>query len=217
MTSPHREILVNVERFPQPLPKRNPGGDCFACALTAVVRHLYPEKLIDFNVAWEAFLVESSDGTKVLSNSWATMGHTAPYALYEHGYRLEIYKDIVQREVDLERNSHAWFRSKPAQDFSKHLEAWLSAGWLAIVEMAIDGGGPYTPQGQANHTDHFVVLDGQRGFWEQDKNVPKAQSWKNETHVVCSAKGSYWIDTGDLMQQHGVAGLILFRRGLDTF
>lgn len=211
-----REILQGVVPYPQPSPRRNPGGDCFACTLTAAVRHIYPENPIDFNVAWEAFLVKSIGGSDVLSNIWPTMAHAAPYALWEHGYRLDVHKDIVMRETNLDRYSHAWYRAQPEQDFSKRLEAWLSAGWVAIAEMNYAGEGPYTPDGKINHTDHFVILDGQRGFWKKSETNPGCASWENETHVVCSAKGAYWIDTGQLMLRHGVAGLILLRNGVSS-
>lgn len=38
------EVLLGVERVPQPQPWRSDGGDCFACSLIAALRHLFPQR-----------------------------------------------------------------------------------------------------------------------------------------------------------------------------
>lgn len=39
-----RELLLGVERVPQPQPCRNPAGDCFACSLIASLGYLFPDR-----------------------------------------------------------------------------------------------------------------------------------------------------------------------------
>jgi hypothetical protein len=56
------EICHNIERVAQPVPARNPGGDCFACAATAGLRFLYPERSIALDDVWDMFVVEYYDG-----------------------------------------------------------------------------------------------------------------------------------------------------------
>lgn len=92
------------------------------------------------------------------------------------------------------------------------LEGWLSAGWLAIAQMNYAGAGPVNANGTHNSPDHFVCLDGQRHFWQESAVVKGAASFEHETHVVCSAKGVYWIDTADLVKKHGVGAIMLIRR-----
>lgn len=203
------EILLGVQRFEQPIPKRNPGGDCFACSLKAAVDFLYPDKPIDFNLAWEAFEVKTISGATTLSNCWRTMAWTAPHALHDHGYNLEVHRDIISPKTDLDHWSHSWGFRVDEQQWAKRLEAWLSAGWVAIAECAIDPLPAVTPTGYKNHTDHFIVLDGQRSFWQEHGNG--CASLTHETHVICSARGSYWLDTSELLNMHGVNALVLLR------
>lgn len=56
------EVCHGVERVPQPVPARNEGGDCFACAATAGFRFLFPERTIELDAVWEMFVVEYHDG-----------------------------------------------------------------------------------------------------------------------------------------------------------
>lgn len=210
------EVLRGVAPFMQPSPAKNPGGDCFACALTAAVCHFYPEKPLDFDAAWESFKRSSSSGEPVLSNSWGSIWYAA-HALRQQGYELEVHLDLVVPQYDVRRFSHAWYHSIPTHDWAPRLEAWLAAGWLALAEMDYDGQGPVRPDGSLNVIDHFVLLDGQRDFWKRSETLPGSAALAHETHVVCSAKGAYWIDTRDLLFKHGVAGLTLIRRDARTY
>lgn len=56
------EVCHNIERVAQPTPARNPGGDCFACAATAGMRFLYPERSVQLDDVWDMFVVEYYDG-----------------------------------------------------------------------------------------------------------------------------------------------------------
>lgn len=204
-------VLLNIQPFLQPSPGRNPGGDCFACSLKAAVDYLYPDNPIDFNTAWEAFQVKSISGTDVLANSWPTMAWGAPYALHSKGYKVDVHRDVVMPTPDLDHYSYSWGFRTDDQEWSKRLEAWLSAGWVAITNQSFQPTPAVTPDGLQNHTDHFVVLDGQRSYWQESKDGMSA-SLEHETHVVCSGKGAYWIKTKDLLHMHGVNALVLIRR-----
>lgn len=204
-------MIANVEPFRQPKPAKNPGGDCFACTITAAIRHFFPDRPIDFADAWDAFLEKTADKDAVLSNTWWTMRTKVFWKLREQGYPLEYRVDFVYPTFDLEHFSACWWRPIPVEAWAYRLEAWLSAGWVALVEMNFDGRGPTNPDGSANLNDHFVILDGQRHFWKPHSGVKGAHSLAHETHVVCSAKGGYWIETKDLLERHGVAAIILMR------
>lgn len=56
------EVCLGVQRVAQPVPHRNPGGDCFACAATAGLRWLYPERDVQLDDVWDKFVVEYHDG-----------------------------------------------------------------------------------------------------------------------------------------------------------
>lgn len=209
-----REVLRGIEPFPQPQPKRNPGGDCFACAMTAIVRAEYPERPIPFDQVWETWRVETVGGDMALSNGWPTCW-TAGHRLGD-GYKMECRYDLVRPETDISTWSHAWgHMTAPQEEWSHRLEAWLAAGWLAMAEVNFAGSGPYAADLRANATDHFVVLDGIRHYWKPHTAVSGAWSLEHEAHVVCSARGRYWIDVRDLLLKHGANGLFLMRRAME--
>lgn len=210
----------------QPSPSRNPGGDCFACAVKMVVDYYYPEKPIDFNKVWECF---ESDGkcsfvgcgresSKHLRNNWSGM-YSAFQELYVLDYEFDWQVDIVVPEIRESTFSHSFGWSVPEMQWHRRVTNWLAAGWLILIEMSYDAAN-YADMTLKNHkhwsTDHFAVIDGQREFWH---DYPKKEDGsyagaigKHETHVVCSGKGPYWIDTGDLHYYHGVNAFYAVRR-----
>src|SRR6185312_15435470 len=176
------EILLGVRRFPQPIPHKNAGGDCFACALTAAVNFLFPEKPVAFDDVWNCFLVQASDGKPLLSNCWPTM-YRAICELRSRGYAIEHRRDIVLPVFDVDTWSHSWWHAEPTHEWACRLEAWLSAGWVALAEMNLDGKGLFNADGTMNAIDHFAVLDGQRHYWKKHPTVEGAASLSHETHV----------------------------------
>lgn len=205
------EVCLGVQPFMQPSPARNPGGDCFACALTAALRWIHQRPDIAFDPCWESFLVETSGGGTTLSNSWPGM-RSALYASVSKFGQLEILSDIIDLKFEPDTWSHAWFGGvSPSVGYATRLEAWLRAGYVAFSEINFAGGGPVV-DGKWNVTDHFVLIDGVRHYWKPHETVQGAASAESDIHVVCSARGAYWIDARDLTFKHGAAGWWLARK-----
>jgi mannose-6-phosphate isomerase-like protein (cupin superfamily) len=138
---------------------------------------------------------------KGLNNTWSGMNKAIVEA-YRDGYRVEHIKDIVKPEFNLDNFGYAWWSFYPETEYTTRLEAWLKSGWIAISEVSLNG---VEHIGSGYGTDHFVVVDGAKAVWEDN-------SLKHYVHVVCSAKGTYWINTRDFLVKHGAAAWILIRK-----
>ena len=205
------DICLNIEPFLQPSPARNAGGDCFACALLAGLRHLHPQQNWDFDRAFDAFKVESVGGSIVMNNSWIGMQQV----LSAVEPILNVTTDIAAPKIDLDVWSHAWFRGGYCEEYVEKLAKYLSDGAVIFSEIMFSGTGPIGPRGGWNHIDHFVILDGIKEVWKEDK-TSCGMEFKTHCHdirVVCSARGAYWIDLRDLLHKHGAGGWIIARRG----
>jgi hypothetical protein len=209
------EFCHNVKPFPQPHPQKNPGGDCFACSLTAVLQHLFPDNPPKFETVWDYFMTKYLNSEeKGLSNTWTGMKKAFSTARYEDGYPLEYTYDLVLPRYDWEHFSYAFYPRIPSDgDYSRRLEGWLRSGWIALTEINMYGPGPFA-DGRYNDTNHFIALDGTRELWEPWKSSSGEESMTLEyyIHVVCSVKGAYWIKTRELMKMYGAAGWWLVRK-----
>lgn len=203
-------IVAGVEPVPQPSTRLNPGGDCFACVVAAVVNHLCPDHAITIEQAFGLFAETTTTGTPTTGNTWVGMQKALQRARYEHDVPIVCRTDIIQPRFDPAMWAHDWFHSEDATDFTERLEAWLSAGWVAIASYLFDGTGPYDGDLMGRSTDHFVLLDGARAAWED--RGEGCSVLQHSVHVVCSVRGARWQTTRDLLRHHGVAGLILVRR-----
>lgn len=206
-----KEFCLNITPFMQPKPTRNKGGDCFACSVTAGLRHLFPERPVEFETAWNYFMAETMGGSKQLNNTWTGM-RRALYEADSDGYGMTILSDIVRPTYDTERFSHNWWGFVPDYEYTRRLEGWLRGGWVAFAEINHEGAGPVTPEGKLNHPNHFVLVDGAREVWEPSLAVSGARTLLHYVHVVCSAKGAYWIPAYDWLVKHGAAAWWLARR-----
>jgi hypothetical protein len=204
------EYIQNIEPFMQPHPKRNLGGDCFACALTAGLRFLNPDKVVDFNKVWEYFLFEHSEGKKTLNNTWSGM-QSAIIEASRDQFRVQGRTYIIRPEFNLNINSNNWWRFFPTPEYSMILEGLLRSGWVVFTNINFAGDGPINHEGKLNHNDHFVIVDGVKTAWEKNPSIEWARTLKYYVHVVCSAKGAYWINLDDWLIKHGAAGWILMR------
>lgn len=205
-----REVLLGVEPFPQPHPVRNPGGDCFACSLLALLRHLFPERPPSFDQVFGYFKAKTTTGSECLSNTWYGY-RQALWNAFSDGYRMEITADIVVPSFDPDQWSHAWWDFVPSGEWSKRLEGYLRGGWVGVAEIRQAGGGPRDSEGRRHTPDHFVLLDGIRSAWESTPGTA-GRALNHYVHVVCSAKGAYWIPVMRLLMDHGAAGWRLARR-----
>jgi hypothetical protein len=206
------EICLGITPFMQPSPAKNPGGDCFACALTAALRWVYQKPDLSFERCWQFFEVDTAGGSRALSNCWHTM-RSALYAadseFFELG-RLEIANDLVIPTFDPETYGHCWFQGHTTE-YAHRLEGWLRGGWVALSEIDHAGRGPVV-DGRWNVNDHFVAIDGVRSYWKPVAAVPGAASLTSDVHVVCSSRGAYWIPLDDFLFKHGAAAWWLVRK-----
>lgn len=214
-----RSFCHGVAIVPQPSPAMNSGGDCFACATTAALRHFFPEKNIQLKDVFERFWIAQEyrgEKSRHLGNTWGSY-YTALHQMGDlTDHQLDIFSDIVQPDVNTERWAHDWGFSISGYDYAKRLDAWLRAGHLAFASIYYAGcpTGEWveTPDGPRRHaTDHFVVLDGVRCGWR--RHVDGHGSLTYQIHVVCSAAGgrAYWIDVDELLRRHGAGAWWLIR------
>jgi hypothetical protein len=220
------QVCHNVIEYLQPHQKRNPGGDCFACATTAIIKHLFPEKEVDFDKIWSAWkCAQDTKGNKVLSNTWHGLQQVFPALSWDDQYggpfkteqRIFFpYPRFDFRNYSCTFGVSASLNNLQEQEWAYGVEAYLAAGWIGMVEINMHGI-EETKWNQMSHSDHFVVIDGQRHFWHYtDHEYDGKKSWsgtlKHETHVVCSAKGPYWISTRELLAKHGAGAVYFVRR-----
>jgi hypothetical protein len=216
------EFCHNVEEYLQPPEGRNPGGDCFACCLTAILKHFYPEENVDFNRTWDYFKKCYSGETekRALSNTWMGMYDAIIESIRDesHNFKLEYRREYVYPKVDIDWWSHGWRIEQGLQQCVYTLEGWLRSNWLAIVEMELNPSGidGIRTDGLKQHTDHFAFIDGIRYGWKYKnmESIGRVGSFYAEAHVVCSAKGKRWISYEDLMRKHGVGAWLLVRKNV---
>lgn len=210
----------------QPSPERNLGGDCFACAFTAIMQHLFPEDPPTFDECFEYFASQYADwydednnvhpGNKFTNNTWTGFYTSAIlHAIRdeEHDYPLEYFADLVVPLFDPEDRSYSFYNYLPTTSWARRLEAWLSAGWIAVAEIDSEGRGPIRLDGITNDINHFIIVDGMKYEWKSIDE--KSKSLNYLIHVVCSSKGAYWVNCDDLLRKYGAAGLWLIRNNLN--
>jgi hypothetical protein len=214
------EFCHNVEEYLQPHERRNPGGDCFACTLHAIIKHFYPEENTEFNKTWDYFrkCYMGETEKRALGNTWSGMNDAIIEANRDetHNFRFEYRYEYVYPKVRTDWWSHGWGLEQGLQECTYRLEGWLKSGWLAIIEMQLNPTGidGKTPEGNKQHTDHFAFIDGIRYGWKYREwgDGSRVGDFYTEAHVVCSAKGKRWVSYDDLMRKHGVGAWLLIRK-----
>lgn len=205
------EFCHNVQPFMQPNPNRNPGGDCFACSMTALLQHLFPKEGITFDECWDAFLRETSTGGKGLSNCWWTW-HDALYAIEKASGQIDHQTWGWTPIPNFERWSHSDGYPVQSQDWFFQIESFIRSGWIAQTPMRLHPQPPVMEHYRTAGTDHMALIDGVRENWVPNLRVEGAHDLLQEVHVVCSSKGGYWIDAQKLLWLHGVNAVHLHRR-----
>ncbi|MBS1722609.1 MAG: hypothetical protein JSS66_06320 [Armatimonadetes bacterium] len=210
------EFCHNIACFPQPVPFKSEGGDCFCCGLVAALRWMYPEKPITFEQAFEFFYQEGHSGDPVFVHSWPGYRKTFSNA-HQAGYWLDYTADIVRPEYEPERWPHNYHRllGGLAYDTADMVEGYLRREYVGWTSIAYDGEGPRTKDGKWNDGDHIVLIDGVRRYWARENG--KAKGLRVELHVVCSAQGgrTYWEEAGELMHEHGMGSFWFLRRQVE--
>lgn len=207
-----KEICLGVEPFHQPSPVVNPGGDCFACALFAILRHLQPGA-VSFEQCLEFFREKYHNSEEEFYNcTWPGFKSAVERAKEQLGIKVRIIYDFVEPRYRPAIHSHAFWTFLPLQEWGKRLESYLSEGWVAAAVIDFDGRGALLPDGTFNEHNHFITIDGFRSSEQPHPTVAGAQIIVNEAHVACSVKGAYWIDVTDLLKKYGAAALWLVRK-----
>ncbi len=135
--------------------------------------------------------------------------HQALHRARSDGYDIDIYDDLVLPRYDAEYHSHGFYVTNMNTEYTRRLEGWLRSGWTVFAEIDLYGSGAYVDD-RVNSPAHIVLLDGTREGFDRVSDV--ASRMEHYIHVVCSAKGSYWIKTQDLLRKHGAAGWKLIRK-----
>lgn len=213
------KICHNIEPFLQPDPKKNPDGDCFACATFAALRWLYPDANLTFDDVWNTYVLkqDNSDGTsfEYLGNSWLSYP--------------KVFKNIV-RQLKLKdfkwKKNHSyptfknwgcdlanWNRDKYQYNaYWAKLKSDIQDGGIVFISVNMEGEGPWK-NGRWNETDHVILIDGVRERRVPlDHVVQGATRIDLEVHTVCSRKGARWITVYDLLDLHGAGAWYTFRR-----
>lgn len=208
-----RQVLQDIEPYPNPQPPRNEGGDCFACATKAAFDHMFPDDPPDFDTVYDWWINDKGS----MQNTWIGV-KTALRAASNDGYRVTYFGDIVQPSYDPERFAHDWFYKEPTTPYARRLEAWLAAGWVTFSHFRIDGEGPLTDDLKLRHGNHFVLLDGVRVYWEEQDLDSVEGTHRHKTrdvHVVDSSRRydphTRWVNIRDLLRKHGCAAWWLVR------
>ena len=138
---PNKEIKLGVKPFPQPLPTRNPGGDCFCCAFTAGVNYFYPEKPISFDEMYECFMCKDTKGNPALANGWIQYKKTFEM-LNEKGYNFANKPNIVLPDFSMvDTWSYSWYQFNNHHVFFGRVWELLSNDYLLIFNIDDDGKG----------------------------------------------------------------------------
>ncbi len=207
------EVLRGAVPTMQPSPALNPGGDCFACALTSALRCLFPENDIQLQDVWNACKTGKAWGKDepILNNNWKGMRDNIYKAKSDLGLHLETVVDFVAPYFNPEEWSCSWVYGAFGSTYTYRAEAWLAAGWLLLTDIHFEPTGPFNAEGQMYSPDHTVLIDGARNEWRSHNDGGGAYL-AHEVHVVCSVRGAYWIKTMDLQRKHGAGAWRMVRR-----
>jgi hypothetical protein len=203
------ELCLNIIPVLQSKPHINENGDCFACALSAILNHLFPENAPCLQQVFDYWKHPSIGGTLVLNNTWC--GLLGTLKLVNEEFPIEFKYDFIIPDSP-ERFPYCFWSFRPYHEWTNRLEQFLKEGWVALTVINQDGLGPLDKNGDLVVDNHYIVLDGVRRTWVQHPTVASAHIQTNEIHVVCSAKGCYWIDCRDLLSKYGAAAICVVRR-----
>lgn len=217
--SEEKEIFLNVKQFPQPYPVKNQGGDCFACAFTAAFKHLFPEKDILFDNVFDYFKTTYYNSDKeCLDNCWCGYTRMLNNAIND-GLNIEYKTDIIYPDFsETNRFPYSWFKFNVRSKMFEKIFNLLSEKNLLIFTIDNGGRGPVyydfnDNRYYNNSTNHLVLVDGIKSCWEPIENLDNdCKAFHYYIHVVCSAKGCYWVKLDDFIDKYGAAAWWQIRR-----
>ena len=210
----------NIERFPQPIPTKSDGGDCFACAMLAALRWLYPERSLTFDEVWDTYVLtqENEDGTsfEYMGNSWGSY----PKVLENAKQKLSL-NDFRWRQNQCYPTFTSWGNDAANwnRDNSQYGLYWekmkddLHNGGVIFISINMDGEGPWK-NGRWNETDHVVLVDGVRRNTVplNIPSIPGAARIEWEVHVICSRDKGGWKTIHEFLDLHGAGSWHVLER-----
>lgn len=208
-----KEVCLGVAPFTQPSPARNPGGDCYACATYSLLRHFRPDSAETFDGVWNRYRFYAEDAPGVTypegterwytDNTWTGYGKVLTLLGKEYG--LSHKYELIPPDYNVERRSAPWFTGY-LTSWHDALAAHIDAGHLLFTSIRFSPSGQ-RQRGGLHDTDHAILIDGYRLVWVP-AGIPGSLAQVIEYHVVCSARGAYWIDQDTLVWCHGFSSWI---------
>jgi len=207
-----------IEQFTQPSPGKSEGGDCFACALLAALRWLYPERNFTFDEVWNTYVLtqENQDGTsfEYMGNSWLSY----PRVLENAVEKLAI-NDLTWRRNQCFPTFDSWGNDSANwnRDNAQYGKYWdtmgddLKSGGVIFISVNMDGEGPWK-NGRWNDVDHVVLVDGVRERIVPIDGMPWASRIDWEVHMICSRDKGGWKTVRDFLDLHGAGAWYVLER-----
>jgi len=221
------EFCHNVKPVRQPNPRVNPGGDCFACSVLAMMQYLFPEQELTMEYIHKVFTVKAHGGSDIFCNSWNGYDgvfHRLAYGDDELGLdkRFEIEKRRFLPPVNYENFDHhnfAWGGSVGNySDYFWMVDAFVRADYILLVEVDYLGRGPMIEQDGKlvkNNTNHVILIDGTRRYWPNSIDE-RCHTQQIEFHIVDSnirhKTNEYWLSAKSLVEDYGASGMWMVRK-----
>lgn len=208
------EVLANVGRVPQPMPEWVQGGDCFQCAVFAILQHFAKSTgvvlPVDLRGMYEKVWCHPDVGmARGGSNVTKKDAFWCQWNVLLCWWGLQV-ETVEDPPLDLSVLTLASTSFGPrlftATGLVKRIRTYLEAGYL--VYAAMQKGAARGGVGVLG-ANHVVVIDGYRKTYQRSISCGSERaswcgSYEDEIHVVCSATPEpYWISAQDWVADHG--------------
>lgn len=168
----------------------NGRGDCYVCSAHAILKHFGREYTLEQLYAhW----------CKLGASNGATYTQTCRFWRSVRGFDAVTDPPVDLDELIMPNGMGRSFFSVTAM--AKRVRVYLEAGYLVHSQCLST---PRREIGWDHPTsNHLVVIDGYREEFDLVEKMPGAQVLRSELHVVCSARGPYWIPVGEWVREQG--------------
>jgi hypothetical protein len=110
-----------------------------------------------------------------VTNTWHGM-QDALWRAYSDGWSIEIHTDMVVPQFDARQWGYGWPIVWAGNEYARRLEAWLSAGWLALTVVDLDGRGPIIDG---------TLLNSDRPLPGARRRAPRLEAAELAAHAGC--------------------------------